>query len=85
MCDPKVMLQRRAGQCSSNTRKHQICIHWPLLFSWFRGIDGLGVDESCRFRSPKSVEKGDALLSQSKPKSAQYGDQLSVKVFSNYW
>ena len=60
-----------------------ICMHWRLLSSvWFRGIDGLGEDESCRLRSPKSVEE-DELLAQSKPKSAQYGDKLVVKVFRN--
>lgn len=36
---------------------------------WFRGIDGLGENESRRFRSPKCVEEG-ALLVQSKRKSA---------------
>ena len=48
-------------------------------------MDGLLEDESCRFRSYKSVEEEeDALLSQSKPKSTQYGDKLSVKFF-RYW
>ena len=39
------------------------------------------MDESCTFRSPKSLE-ADALLSQSKP-NMQYGDMLAVKVFRN--
>ena len=34
-----------------------VCVHWRLLSSWFRNIDGLGDDESCLFRSPKSVEE----------------------------
>ena len=56
-------------------------MHWRLLSSWFRSIDGLDEDKSCRFRSPNSVGEEDALLSQSKCKSTQYGDKLAFKVF----
>ena len=56
-------------------------MHWRLLSSWFRSRDELGVDESSRFPSPNSVEEGDALLSQSKFKSTQYGDNLVFKIF----
>ena len=58
-------------------------MHWRLLSPWFRSIDGSGGDECYRFQSPKILEE-DALLSQSKPKSAQYGDKLAVKVFRNW-
>ena len=49
---------------------------------WFRGIDGLGEDYSGRFRSPKNVEEYE-LLAHSKPRSAQYGKKLVVKVLKN--
>ena len=61
------------GECACLFQIVTICMHWRLLSSWFRSVGGLGGDESCRFRSPKSVEEEDALhlLSQSKPKSVQ--------------
>ena len=47
-------------------------------------MDGLAEDESCRFRPPKSVQEGDSLLVQSKPKSTQYKDKWAVEVFRTW-
>ena len=47
-------------------------------------MDGLAEDESCRFRSPKSVQEEDSLLVQSKPKSTQYKDKWTVEVFRTW-
>ena len=47
-------------------------------------MDGLGEDESCRFRPPKSVQEEGSLLVQSKPKSTQYKDKWAVEVFRTW-
>ena len=71
LCNLISNISKTNANVSSNTRKHPICMHWRLVSPWFRGIDELGEDEFCRFRSAKSLEEEDALLSQCNPKSAQ--------------
>ena len=47
-------------------------------------MDGLGEDEFCRFRPPKSVQEEDSLLVQFKPKRKRYKDKWAVKVFRTW-
>ena len=47
-------------------------------------MDGLGEDEFCRFRPPKSVQKEDSLFVQSKPKSTRYKDKWAVAWISKH-
>ena len=55
-----------------------------VAFCYFRNMDELAEDESCRFRPPRSVQEEDSLLGQSKPKSTQYKDKWAVEVFRTW-